>query len=182
MTMEFQLAGFGGQGIMVMGQVMCYAGLEKEDKHVSWFPSYGAEMRGGTANCAVVVSDDEIGSPVIGKPDAIVVMNNPSLLKFEKDVKPGGYLFVNSTLVDRKPTRDDIKIINVPANEIANDLGNARVANMVMLGALVEKTKIVKPESVKEALKDHLPERHHRLLPMNYEALDKGAAIAKEQG
>ncbi len=179
MAMEFQLAGFGGQGIMVMGQVMCYAGLENEGKHVSWFPSYGAEMRGGTANCAVVVSDEEIGSPVIGKPDAIVVMNNPSLLKFEKDVKPGGHLFVNSTLVDRKPSRDDINIVNIPANDIANELGSGRVANMVILGAVVAKTDVVKLDSVKEALKAHLPKRHHKLLPMNYEALDKGAELVK---
>ncbi len=177
--MEFQLAGFGGQGIMVMGQVMCYAGLESEGKHVSWFPSYGAEMRGGTANCAVVISDEEIGSPVIGKPDVIVVMNNPSLLKFEKDVKPGGHLFVNSTLVDRKPTRDDINIINIPANEIAGELGSGRVANMVILGALVEKTGIVKMDSVKKALEAHLPKRHHRLLPMNYDALEKGAELVR---
>lgn len=178
--LEFQLAGFGGQGIMVMGQVMCYAGLD-EGKHVSWFPSYGAEMRGGTANCAVVVSDEEIGSPVIGRPDVVVVMNNPSLLKFESSVKPGGYLFVNSTLVDRKPTRNDIKIVYVPANEVAMKLGNAKVANMVMLGAMLEKTKTVDPQSVKDALKEHLPARNQKYLPVNYACLDEGAKIAQAQ-
>jgi 2-oxoglutarate ferredoxin oxidoreductase subunit gamma len=180
MALEFQLAGFGGQGVMVLGQILCYAGID-EGKHVSWFPSYGAEMRGGTANCAVVVSDEEIGSPVIGKPDVVVAMNNPSLLKFESAVKPGGLLFINSTLVDREPSRTDIKIIKVPANQIAMDLGNARIANMVMLGAMLELTKTVAPESAKNALKEHLPERHHRLLPVNYAGIDKGAEVARAQ-
>jgi 2-oxoglutarate ferredoxin oxidoreductase subunit gamma len=177
-ALEFQLAGFGGQGIMVMGQVMCYAGLD-EGKHVSWFPSYGAEMRGGTANCQVVVDNEEIGSPVIGQPDVVVAMNNPSLLKFESTVKPGGKLFINSTLVDRKPTRTDIEIYEVPGNEIAMKLGNARVANMVILGALLEKTNVVSPDSVMKALEEHLPKRHHHLLPLNRQALDAGAAAVK---
>ena len=178
MALEFQLAGFGGQGIMVMGQVMCYAGLD-EGLHVSWFPSYGAEMRGGTANCQVVIDKEEIGSPVIGKPDVVVAMNNPSLLKFESTVKPGGKLFINSTLVDRKPTRTDIEIYHVPGNEIAMKLGNARVANMVILGAMLEKTKVVPQDAVMKALEEHLPKRHHHLLPVNRQALEAGAAAVK---
>lgn len=178
MALNFQMAGFGGQGVMVMGQVLCYAGLD-EGKNVSWFPSYGAAMRGGTANCQVVIDEEQpVGSPVFGESDVCVVMNNPSLRAFEKTVKAGGKLFINSTLVDEKPTRTDIEVYYIPGNEIAMDLGNPRIANMVMLGAMLERVKIVELDSIMKSLQEHLPERHHHLLPLNRKALDEGAAAA----
>lgn len=172
------LAGFGGQGVMSMGQLVAYSGM-LEGKEVSWMPSYGPEMRGGTANCTVVVSEEPIGSPVVVLPEVVVAMNLPSLDKFESMVKPGGVLIINSSLINRTCTRDDITVIEVPANEIANDLGNARVANIVILGTVIEYTKVVTKESVIESLKKVLPEHRHNLIPMNEAALDKGAAYAK---
>ena len=128
MTHEFIMAGFGGQGVMLMGQLMSYAGMF-DGKHVSWMPSYGPEMRGGTANCSVVVSDQPVASPVVTEPTCAVVMNAPSLDKFAPTVVPGGCLLINSSLVTADPGRDDVKVFKVPANEIANELGNSRAAN-----------------------------------------------------
>ncbi|NLW17622.1 MAG: 2-oxoacid:ferredoxin oxidoreductase subunit gamma [Firmicutes bacterium] len=147
MTHEIILAGFGGQGVMLMGQMLAYAGMT-EGKNVSWLPSYGPEMRGGTANCTVVVSDKPVGSPLITRPGILVAMNLPSLDKFEDNVKPGGLLVYNSSLISRPPKRDDIEVLAVPANEIANELGNDRIANMVVLGALLGKKPIVENESI----------------------------------
>ncbi|MBP7913644.1 MAG: 2-oxoacid:acceptor oxidoreductase family protein, partial [Proteocatella sp.] len=128
-------AGFGGQGVMSMGQLLAYAGMI-EDKYVSWLPSYGPEMRGGTANCGVTVSDEEIGSPIItNDADIAIVMNLPSLIKFEKDVKPGGKIFINSSLIEKKVERTDIEVYYIDANKIAADIGNIKAANLVMLGA-----------------------------------------------
>ncbi|QNO16185.1 2-oxoacid:acceptor oxidoreductase family protein [Alkalicella caledoniensis] len=172
------LAGFGGQGVMSMGQLVAYSGMI-EGKEVSWMPSYGPEMRGGTANCTVVVSEDPIGSPVVVEPQVVVAMNLPSLDKFESMVKPGGVLIINSSLINRTSERDDITVIEVPANEIANELGNARVANMVVLGTVIGQTNVVTKESVIESLKKVLPEHRHNLIPMNESAIDKGAAYAK---
>ena len=132
-------AGFGGQGVLLMGQLLAYAGM-MEDKEVSWLPSYGPEMRGGTANCSVVVSDAEIASPVVNHADAVVIMNQPSLEKFEKMVKPGGVLIYNSDLVTYKNPRTDVKVIPVPANSVAAEMGNDKVANVIALGALAEAT------------------------------------------
>jgi len=146
-------AGFGGQGVMSMGQLLTYAGM-LEGKNVSWLPSYGPEMRGGTANCTVMISDNPIGSPLIDKNGtAAIVMNLPSLFKFEGDMEKGGKLLINSSLIDRKATRDDIDVYYIPANDIAVELGNGKVANIVMLGAFIELTGAVKKESVIEALK-----------------------------
>ncbi len=134
------MAGFGGQGVLLIGKMLAYAGMH-EGKEVSWLPSYGPEMRGGTANCTVVISDRPVGSPVIRSPRAVLAMNLPSLDKFEPDVRPGGLLLINTSLIARKSTRDDVTIIDVPANEIANELGNPRGANMVALGAYLGATE-----------------------------------------
>lgn len=178
MLHEIIIAGFGGQGVMSMGQLIAYSGM-LEDKSVSWLPSYGPEQRGGTANVSVIVSDEPVGSPVISKPSAAIVLNKPSFDKFEPMVKPGGILIVNSSLVESKSKRDDIKVIEVPASQIATDMGEARIANSVILGAFLELTKAVSPDSVIESLKKVLPERRHNLIPLNRDALDKGAELVK---
>lgn len=169
------IAGFGGQGVLVLGQLITYAGMI-EDKAVSWFPSYGPEQRGGTCNCSVVISDEEIGSPIVSKPTVAIVMNAPSLDRFEPTVAPGGLIVYNSTLIQQKPKRDDVKVVAVPANEIADELGNARVANMVLLGAFIEATGLIDIASVQESLKQVLSERHHHLIPLNMQALERGRA------
>ncbi len=173
------MAGFGGQGVMSMGQLLTYAGMI-EEKNVSWLPSYGPEMRGGTANCAVIVSDKQVGSPIItNDATAAIVMNLPSLDKFEKDVEKDGNLLVNASLIEKKAGREDLNVFYIKANEIANELGNAKVANMVMLGAYLEITKIVKVESVIEALKKVFGPAKEHLVPMNKEALEKGAEAVR---
>ena len=167
-------AGFGGQGVMSMGQLLAYAGMI-EDKHVSWLPSYGPEMRGGTANCGVTVSDEEIGSPVItNDADIAIVMNLPSLIKFEKDVKPGGKIFINSSLIEKKVERTDIEVYYIDANKIAADIGNIKAANLVMLGAVLKSTPIVDIESILEAFKKVFGPSKERFIPQNREALIKG--------
>ena len=171
-------AGFGGQGMLLIGQFLAYAGMI-EDKYVSWLPSYGPEMRGGTANCSVCVSDKPIASPVITKASCVVAMNRPSLDKFESAVKPGGLLIVNSSLIDIKATRDDVEVLYVPANEIAEELGNAKVANMVILGAYLEKSKCVSVDSVLEALLHKLGQRKAHLVDINRRALMAGAERVK---
>ncbi len=176
--LDMILAGFGGQGVMSMGQLIAYSGM-LEGKEVSWMPSYGPEMRGGTANCTVVVSEEVIGSPVVVEPQVVVAMNLPSLDKFESMVKPGGVLIINTSLINRTCQREDITVIEVPANEIANELGNSRVANMVVLGTLIAQTKVVTKDSIIESLKKVLPEHRHNLIPMNESALDKGAELSK---
>lgn len=170
------MSGFGGQGIMSMGQLLTYAGM-LEGKEVSWLPSYGPEMRGGTANCNVIVSETLIGSPVItDNATCAIVMNLPSLTKFESNIEAGGSIIINSSLIDNKPTRDDIKAYYIPANEIALELGNSKAANMVMLGAYIKLTGAVKQESVMEALKKVFGSSKAHLLPLNEEALTRGAA------
>ncbi|MFW5787479.1 MAG: 2-oxoacid:acceptor oxidoreductase family protein [Halanaerobiales bacterium] len=173
MKEEVVMAGFGGQGVMSIGRLLAYAGM-KEDCEVSWMPSYGPEMRGGTANCTVIVSDERIPSPLSSRPNSIIVMNLPSLDKFEPRLKKEGIAFVNISLIERDIERDDIEMIGIPANEIANELGNSKVANMAMLGAYVAKTGIVDLDTVKNSLKNVLPERRHGLIPLNEEALQKG--------
>lgn len=172
-------AGFGGQGVMSMGQLLSYAGMI-EGKHVSWLPSYGPEMRGGTANCNVTVSDTPIGSPIIThNATAAIVMNLPSLIKFEAELEKDGVVLINSSLIDRKPEREDIKAYYVPANEIANEIGNGKVANMVMLGAYLELTKVVKVETVIEALRKVFGPSKEHLIPLNETALQRGAETVK---
>ncbi len=172
---DILIAGFGGQGVLVLGQMITYSGMI-ENKAVSWFPSYGPEQRGGTCNCSVVVADEEIGSPLVTVPTAAIVMNAPSFDRFEPTVGEGGLLIYNSSLISKESKRDDIRVIAVPANEIADELGNARVANMVLLGTFMEATNLIKTESVEKALKAVLSERHHDLIPLNMQALDRGRA------
>lgn len=172
---EIIIAGFGGQGVLVLGQMITYSGMI-EDKAVSWFPSYGPEQRGGTCNCSVVIAEEEIGSPLVTAPTTAIVMNAPSFDRFEPTVAKGGLLIYNSSLIEKKSQRDDIRVIAVPANEIADELGNARVANMVLLGTLIEATNVIKTESVEQALKNVLSERHHDLIPLNMQALERGRA------
>jgi 2-oxoglutarate ferredoxin oxidoreductase subunit gamma len=167
-------AGFGGQGVLLMGQLLAYAGM-LEDKYVSWLPSYGPEMRGGTANCSVNISDEPIGSPIVTMATSVVAMNLPSLDKFESSLMKGGSLFINSSIIDRKAERDDVEVYYVPCNEIAEKLGNAKVANIVMLGAYIAKTKCVDMESIVQALRYKLGEKKEHMIPVNREALIKGA-------
>jgi 2-oxoglutarate ferredoxin oxidoreductase subunit gamma len=178
MQTEVIFAGFGGQGALFAGQVLAFAAMDAGHA-VTWMPSYGPEMRGGTANCTVVIADEEIGSPTIKNPKAAVVMNLPSLDKFEPRLTPGGVLIVNSSLVNRDPSRTDITWLMIPAQEIAESIGPRRLLNMVMLGALIEKLPILTNRELKAALKNHLPERHKKLLASNIEAIDKGSAFAR---
>jgi 2-oxoglutarate ferredoxin oxidoreductase subunit gamma len=179
MQQEVIIAGFGGQGVLFAGQLLSYTALD-EGKEVTWFPSYGPEMRGGTANCTVVISDEEIGSPLVNRPTAVLAMNLPSLEKFENLVKEGGVLVVNASMVNREVQRNDIKIVSIPANEIAMELGSERATNMVMLGALLGNLDLLSLEALDKALDNHLPERHKKLLPMNKEALRRGAEYKAE--
>lgn len=179
MLEEIIIGGFGGQGVMSMGQLLAYAGM-MEDKNVSWIPSYGPEMRGGTANCSVTISDAPVSSPLITEPHTLIVLNRPSLEKFEQDVQPGGLLLINSSLIDIEPKRQDLKILKIPASEIANEkLHNGHVANMIILGAFVEITKAVSIDSVISALKKVLPEYRHKLIPLNRQALEIGSELAR---
>ncbi|HEY76132.1 MAG TPA: 2-oxoacid:ferredoxin oxidoreductase subunit gamma [Thermoflexia bacterium] len=174
MQEEIIISGFGGQGALFAGQLLAYAAMD-QGLHVTWIPSYGPEMRGGKARCTVVISDEEIGSPLVRRPSAAIVLNIPSMEAFEPAVKPGGILVVNSSLVPQKSERDDIHVIYVPASDIASDLGNVRLANVVCLGALIQALGVIPLEAIERALDDHLPERHRKLLGLNKEALRKGA-------
>lgn len=167
------MAGFGGQGVMLIGQLMTYGGM-LANKHVSWIPSYGPEMRGGTANCSVIVSDEEIGSPVVTEPTAVIAMNVPSLDKFEPSLVSGGILVINSSLIERKVSRDDIVAFYVPANDIADRLGNVKVANMVLLGALLEATGAVEVQFIISAFEKTFIKRPE-LLEINKAALAAGS-------
>ena len=175
---EVIFAGFGGQGVLSMGQVLSYAGMI-ENKEVCWMPSYGPEMRGGTANCIVQVADDEISSPIIGRFDTVVALNQPSLDKFEHAVKPGGTLIYDSTNIIEPPTRTDIDVVPIPASEESVRLKNTKIMNMIVLGAYIEKRGTVKIETVLAALRKVLPERHHHLIPLNETALNRGRELAR---
>ena len=177
MQTEIVISGFGGQGALFAGQLLSHTALDN-DLHVTWFPSYGPEMRGGTAHCTVIISDDEIGSPIVNNPTAAIVMNLPSLDKYEPLVKEGGVLIVNTSLVDRIPTRDDIEIILAPATNIAEELGDKRMANLVMLGALLEHLGVLSVSDVKASLKIHIPEHRRNLLKGNLKALERGADLS----
>jgi 2-oxoglutarate ferredoxin oxidoreductase subunit gamma len=178
MLEEIIIAGFGGQGVLSMGQTLSYAAM-LENKEISWMPSYGPEMRGGTANCITILSDRQISSPIISKFDTAIILNQPSMDKFESKVKPGGLLLYESTNILNPPTRTDISVYAIPAADKANELNNSKVLNMVMLGAYLEKRKVVKLDSIIDALKKVLPERYHKLLPLNRQALEAGAKLVK---
>ncbi len=168
-------AGFGGQGILSMGKFLAYAGMDI-NMNVSWLPSYGPEMRGGTANCSVILSDDPVGSPIVVNPTSLVVMNRPSLDKFEKDLEPGGLLILDSDLIERQIERTDIDVIRIPAQTEADKIGSKQIANMVLLGALVAKTRIVSMEVLLQSLKDHGKEKFYEV---NKKALEIGASYVK---
>ncbi len=172
------IAGFGGQGVLLAGKILARAGM-LEGKRVTWFPSYGAEIRGGTANCTVIISDREIGSPVVASPSAMLILNEASFLKFEPRILPGGRLFLNTSLVQHASSRSDIERIEIKANEIAEELGDIRIANMVMLGAFLKKTGVVALGAVLDALKAVLPPRRLSLLELNERALRCGGEVCK---
>jgi 2-oxoglutarate ferredoxin oxidoreductase subunit gamma len=173
------VAGFGGQGVMVIGNVLAYAAM-MEGRHVTYLPVYGVEMRGGTANCTVVISSDQIGSPVVGRPHAVIVMNLPSLVKYEPLILPNGLLFINSSLIEPKEAnRKDIEMLPIPVNEIAINNESPKFANMVALGAFNEKTKLVQMNSLFESLEKVLDERYHHLIPSNMKAIEIGAKFVQ---
>ena len=178
-THEILMAGFGGQGIMSMGMLLAYAGM-LEGRQVSWLPSYGPEMRGGTANCQVVISDEPVACPLVTEPTVAILMNRPSLDKFENAVRPGRLLIYNSSLIDRQPVRSDLTVVPVPANRIAEELGSARVANMVCLGVLLAATGMVSLGSVLESLRKALPVHRHDLVPLNELALRRGEELWRQ--
>ena len=178
MTNEIMIAGFGGQGVMAIGKTLAEAGM-KENKDVCWLPSYGPEMRGGTANCCVVLTDDAIVSPIVLEPTELIAMNLPSLLKFEPTVKAGGTIFVNSSIISEKVTRTDVKAVYVPCLEIAQELGNMKVANMVMLGAYIQAMGNLSFDTIKEMLVHMFTGPKAKLVDLNIEALARGAACVK---
>ncbi|TAK54288.1 MAG: 2-oxoacid:ferredoxin oxidoreductase subunit gamma [Bacteroidetes bacterium] len=179
MTHEILFAGFGGQGVLSMGQTLAYAAMT-EEKEVSWMPSYGPEMRGGTANCIVIVSNKPISSPIISKFDAVVALNQPSVDKFEKAVKPNGVLIYDSGSVFILPSRTDITVVPVASEFEALKLGNVRVRNMVMLGAFLSVCQVVNVPSVMKGLSEVLPQRYHHLLAVNQQALERGEDLIIE--
>jgi 2-oxoglutarate ferredoxin oxidoreductase subunit gamma len=176
-SQEIVIAGFGGQGVLSMGQILAYAAMV-EGKEVSWMPSYGPEMRGGTANCVVIVSPGRISSPIISRYDSAIVLNQPSFEKFEPRVKPGGLLLFEQSAILTSSAREDIEVLGIAALDEAVKMGKRQVANMLMLGAFLERRPVIKPEHVMDALKKVLPERHHHLLPLNEQALQLGRTLA----
>ncbi len=179
MQEEVIISGFGGQGSLFAGQLLAYAAMD-QGLHVTWIPSYGPEMRGGKARCTVVVSDEEIGAPLVRRPSAAIVLNIPSMEAFEPAVKPGGVLVVNSSMVPDQSEREDLTAIYVPASDLATEMGNIRMANVLCLGALVEATSVVTLDAVAQALDNHLPERHRDLLELNKDALQNGAELTRD--
>ncbi|MGQ9556627.1 MAG: 2-oxoacid:acceptor oxidoreductase family protein [Desulfurispora sp.] len=174
------IAGFGGQGVLSMGQLLAYAGMT-DGRHVSWIPSYGPEMRGGTANCGVTISNRPISSPVVSEPTVLIAMNRPSLEKFEPAVVPGGLILVNSSLIDIRVQRSDVRAYYIPANELAEEIGSSKVANNTILGALLKLTGAVSIPAVEESLKKVLPARRHNLIPINLQALQAGMDFIEQQ-
>jgi 2-oxoglutarate ferredoxin oxidoreductase subunit gamma len=173
------ISGFGGQGALFAGQVLTYAAME-QGMNTTWIPSYGPEMRGGKARCTVIISDDDIGSPIVLRPDIALVLNLPSIDFIEPLLKPGGVMIANQSLIDRGFERDDFTGIMLPAQEIAEEIGDKRMLNMVMVGALLEVQPILPMDVAKKALNDHIAERHKHTVPKNYEAMDKGAEYARK--
>ncbi|MBK6791738.1 MAG: 2-oxoacid:acceptor oxidoreductase family protein [Anaerolineales bacterium] len=180
MQKEIIIAGFGGQGVLFGGQVLAYAAMDN-NLDVTWIPSYGPEMRGGTANCTVVIADHEIGSPLVKNPPLAIALNLPSFDKYESTLASGGTLIVNKSMVDHNQRRDDIHVIFVPCNEIAEEIGDRKLVNMVAIGALLTALPEVKVEDVEKALEGHLPARHKHLLPKNFEALKQGYEYAQKE-
>ncbi len=171
---EIVMAGFGGQGIMSAGSLVAYAGM-MNDKHVSWFPMYGPEKRGGTAACHVIVSDEPVGSPIVNNPDVLIIMNRPSLDKYEDIVKEGGIIISDSSITDRRSSRRDVDIYEIPATKMSSEeMGNSVFANVILLGKLLELTNIIPKDVVMEAIKHVLPEKKHYMIPDEIKALELG--------
>lgn len=179
MKKEIIISGFGGQGVLSMGKILAYSGL-MEDKEVTWMPAYGPEQRGGTANVTVIVSDERISSPILSKYDIAIVLNQPSLEKFEPKIKPGGILIYDGFGIINPPTRKDITVYRIDAMDKAAELKNNKVFNMIVLGGLLKVAPVVSTKGVEKALKKTLPERHHGLIPLNMQAIEEGGKIIEE--
>ncbi len=180
MLQEIVISGFGGQGVLSMGKILAFSGI-MENKEVSWFPAYGPEQRGGTANVTVIISDELISSPIVNQYDVAIILNQPSLEKFESRVKPGGILVYDDYGIQKKPTRTDINVYKIKAMDESLRMDNTRVFNMIVLGGLLKISPMVKLENVMEGLKKSLPERHHHLLPMNEGAICRGMELIEQE-
>lgn len=179
MTEELIIAGFGGQGVLSMGKILCYSGIV-QGQEVTWMPSYGPEMRGGTANVTVILSDERISSPIVGEFDTAIILNQQSMDKFEKMVKPGGVLVYDGNGITRHPVRKDINIYRVDAAEEAAKMDSTKTFNMIVLGGYLKIKPVVKMENVVAGIKKSLPERYHHLVPMNEKAIQRGTEIVKQ--
>ena len=179
MKKEMIISGFGGQGVLSMGKILAYSGL-MDDKEVTWMPAYGPEQRGGTANVTVIVSDEKISSPILSKFDVAVVLNQPSLEKFEPKIKAGGILIYDGFGIINKPTRKDITIYRIDAMDKAAEMKNAKVFNMIVLGGLLKVAPVVSTKGVEKALRKTLPERHHDMIPINMQAIEEGGKIIEQ--
>jgi 2-oxoglutarate ferredoxin oxidoreductase subunit gamma len=179
MTEELIIAGFGGQGVLSMGKILAYSGI-MDDKEVTWFPSYGPEMRGGTANVTVIVSDSRISSPVLSEYDTAIILNQQSMDKFENKVKPGGVLLYDPNGIIHPPTRTDIQVYKVEGTVTAVEMGNPRVFNMIIVGGYLKVRPIVSLDNVQKGLEKSLPARYHNLIPLNIEAIKKGQEIVEK--
>ena len=179
MQYDILFSGFGGQGALFAGQLLAYAAMD-EGRHVTWIPSYGPEMRGGTAHCTVIVSDEEIGSPLVRNPSAVIALNNPSVEKYETLVAPNGFLFYNSSLVSHAFTRRSIHAVPIPGSAAGAELGHAKLLNMVMLGAMLAHVPVLPLDAVEQALDNHIPARRRDLLEANKLALRKGIELAHQ--
>jgi len=175
---EVIISGFGGQGTLFAGQLLAFAGMDA-GHHVTWIPSYGPEMRGGKVRCTTIIADEEIGAPIVRRPTAAIVMNAPSMEAFEPAVKPGGVLVVNTSLISQRSARTDLLAYHIGASDIATELGEVRLANIICLGCLVQACGMVTVNQVVAAMNAHLPTRHRRLLGLNHQALRRGAELAK---
>ncbi len=173
MTTQILIAGFGGQGVLFAGKLLAYKGLV-DGKQLSWLPSYGPEMRGGTANCSVILSDDPVGSPIVSHPDVLIAMNLPSLEKYEDTVVPGGMILVESTLIEKKVARDDVKVFYVPATKMAQEMGAPTLANMIMVGKLIRECEAVNDGHIEETLHKVVSARHQDLFDINKKAIQAG--------
>ena len=174
MTTKYLFSGFGGQGILFSGKILAYKAL-LDDKQVSWLPSYGPEMRGGTASCSVIVSDEPVGSPIVSKPDVLIAMNLPSLDKFESTVAPGGMIFADSTLIERKVERDDVKVFYIPATALASENGFPTLANMIMMGKMIKEAGFISMDGMKEALGHVISAKRADMIEVNLKAMSLGA-------
>lgn len=180
MKTEIIISGFGGQGVLSMGKILAYSGL-MEEKEVTWMPAYGPEQRGGTANVTVIVSDERISSPILSKYDVAIVLNQPSLDKFQPKIKPGGILIYDGNGIVNPPSRTDIQVYRIDAVEQAAEMKNAKVFNMIVLGGLLKVCPVVSTDGLQKALYKSLPERHHHMIPLNMQAVDMGMKLITKQ-